>query len=91
MSDLLKDHTNYPSAFAIGDMVIFRSMYRHQQEMGIADEERTGRIVAIRFTECKVFYDILDDYYAKIFDNVDSVKVWVPKLPSPLDLSNDLN
>lgn len=50
-------------------------MFRHQQEMGIADDEMDGKIVAVKFTEAKVFYDIYSPYWGKIFDGVDSVKV----------------
>jgi hypothetical protein len=40
--------------------------------MGVEQEEMCGTIVAVRFTKAKVFYDILDDYYCKVFTNVDS-------------------
>lgn len=65
-----------PSNFQIGDEVSFRPMYRHQQEMGIADDAMDGKVVAVKFTPAKVFYDILDDYHSKVFDGVDSRKVW---------------
>ena len=65
----------YESLFAIGDKVSFIPMYRHQKRLGIEEETMEGTITAVRFTESKVFYDILDNYYAHLFDNVDSIKV----------------
>jgi len=64
-----------PSKFQIDDNVSFYPMYRHETAMGVSEDKMEGRVVAIRFTQAKVFYDIVDDYYGKIFDNVDSVKV----------------
>lgn len=65
------------SRFGIGEKVEFVPMFRHSQNMGIEQEEMSGEVIAIRFTKSKVFYDILDDYYAKVFDNVESSKVFV--------------
>lgn len=64
-----------PSAQQINDDVTFRPMYRHQQNLGISDEVMDGKVVSVRFTESKVFYDVYSDYYGKIFKNVDSIKV----------------
>ena len=72
----------FTSQFVIGDEITFRPMFKHQKEMGIADEDKDGKIVAIRFTEAKVFYDIYDPYWGKIFDNVDSTKVWQTNYPA---------
>lgn len=67
--------TTFPAKFAINEQVVFIPMYRHQQAMGIGGEEMEGKIVAVRFTEAKVFYDIYSNYWGAIFDNVDSAKV----------------
>lgn len=67
--------TEFPSQFTINEEVTFYPMYRHQQEMGIASDCLQGKVVAVRFTEAKVFYDIYNNYWGKIFDNVDSVKI----------------
>ena len=64
-----------PSQFQIEDEVTFVPMFRHQQEMGIAPDELEGKVVAVKFTEAKVFYDIYSPYWGKIFDGVDSAKV----------------
>ncbi len=66
---------NLPSQSQINDEVTFRPMYRHQQRLGIADEEMSGKIIAIKFTEAKVFYDIYSPYHGIIFEGVDSIKV----------------
>lgn len=44
--------------------------------MGIADEVLEGKIIAIRFTEAKVFYDVYNNYWGKVFDGVASEKVY---------------
>ena len=64
------------SSFSINDTIEFVPMYKQAQDLGIAQEKMYGTIVAIRFTKAKVFYDILDDYYGKIFSNVDSSNVY---------------
>ncbi len=72
---LTEGATEFPSALDIGDKVEFRPMYKHQQNHGIADVWGYGVIVAVRFTKAKVFYDVVDDYWGLLFDNVDSIKV----------------
>lgn len=76
------------SSFSIDDEVEFRPMFRQQEELGISDEVRDGKIVAVRFTKPKVFYDILDTYYALIFKDVDSCKVFSPKQVQNAPLEN---
>lgn len=66
---------DYFSTHSIDDEVRFVPMYRHQQKMGITAEAMDGKIIAVRFTKAKVFYDILDEYWAAVFDNVDSGNV----------------
>lgn len=66
----------YFSNHAINDEIEFRPMFRHQQEMGIADEGLEGKIVAVRFTEAKVFYDVFSNYWGRVFDNVSSEKIF---------------
>lgn len=68
----------YESKYEIGQDVSFFPMYRHIKIMGIENERMEGAIIAIRFTTAKVFYDIADFYHGKIFDNVDSSKVFLP-------------
>lgn len=64
------------STHAIDENIEFIPMYHQQLKHGISNEKRYGMIVAVRFTKPKVFYDILDEYYATIFENVDSAKVF---------------
>ena len=63
---------NFDSKLSIDDSVTFIPMFKQSTEIGIAQEEMFGIVVAVRFTKAKVFYDILDDYYGKVFTNVDS-------------------
>jgi hypothetical protein len=63
---------NFDSKLSIDDSVTFIPMFKQATEMGIEQEEMFGTVVAVRFTKAKVFYDILDDYYGKVFTNVDS-------------------
>ena len=63
---------NFNSKLSIDDSVTFIPMFKQSTEMGIAQEEMFGTVVAVRFTKAKVFYDILDDYYGRVFTNVDS-------------------
>ena len=65
-----------PCGHAIGDEVTFVPMYRQQQKYGISAEQQYGTIIAVRFTKAKILYDIVDDYYGILFDNVDSCKVY---------------
>lgn len=55
----LNEEISYPAAYNIGDEVEF-------------NDNRTGQIVAVKFTKSKVFYDILDDYDASICKEIDS-------------------
>lgn len=73
----------YESKFEIGQEVGFIPMYRHIKLMGIEKEIMEGTIVAIRFTSAKIFYDIVDVYHGKIFDNVDSANVSLLPPPTP--------
>lgn len=68
------------SNHSIDDEVEFVPMFRQQNELGISDEVREGKVIAVRFTKPKIFYDILDIYYGIIFKEVDSVKVFAPKI-----------
>lgn len=77
------------SAFGINDEVQFQPMFRHQQEMGISHEPIEGKVIAVRFTEAKVFYDIYCNYWGKIFDNVSSEKVWVINQLFPSMIADD--
>ena len=63
---------NFDSKLSIDDLITFTPMFRQAKKMGIKQEEIDGTVVAVRFTKAKVFYDILDDYYGKVFTNVDS-------------------
>jgi len=65
----------FPSALGIDDCVNFKPMARHAEKYCIDQEKRFGKVVAVRFTIAKVFYDILDDYLGVIFDGVDSAYV----------------
>jgi hypothetical protein len=64
------------SSHAIDDEIEFIPMFFQQQKLGISEDIREGKVVAVRFTKAKVFYDILDEYYGIIFENVDSSKVF---------------
>lgn len=70
--NILKEYTEFPSAFDIGQDVVFLPMESHCEEFGISKEYGYGNITAVRFTKAKVFYDIVDDYYGFLFSNVDS-------------------
>lgn len=63
---------NFDSKLSIDDVITFIPMFIQAKKMGIKQEEMRGIVVGIRFTKAKVFYDILDDYYGKVFANVDS-------------------
>ena len=63
---------NFDSKLNIDDLITFTPMFKQAKKMGIKQEEIDGTVVAVRFTKAKVFYDILDDYYGKVFTNVDS-------------------
>lgn len=70
-----EEETTFPSALSIDDAVNFKPMARHAEKYCIDQESRFGKIVAVRFTIAKVFYDVLDDYLGVIFDGVDSAYV----------------
>lgn len=72
---LAEGRTSMESAHDIGDEVSFFPMARHCKRMSIERESMTGRIVAVRHTAAKVFYDIVDDYHGIVFDNVDSAMI----------------
>ncbi len=63
------------SNYDMNEEVTFTPMYKHVKDWGIAPEELEGKVVAVRFTEAKVFYDLYNNYWGKIFDNVSSDKV----------------
>jgi len=70
----------YQSKLEIGQEVIFTPMARHREEFCINAEEHYGVVVAIKFTKAKVFYDVLCDYYGKVFEMVDSANAEAGKL-----------
>ena len=65
-----------PSKYTINDEVYFLPMVKHIKEYSVAMEPMFGTIVAVRFTVSKIFYDILDDYYGRIYEGVNSTKVF---------------
>ena len=64
-----------PSTIQIGEKVKFIPMQTHCDKFKISKEICYGKVVSVKFTESKVFYDILDDYRGIIFDVVDSANV----------------
>lgn len=78
----LFEEFNFPSQHAIDDMCDFIPMERHCELHGIDKESRFGKIVNVKFTKAKVFYDVLDDYLGVIFDMVDSAYVTSSELPN---------
>lgn len=72
----MKGTNVFEAKFAIGDEINFRPMYKHQKDLGIADEDLDGTVVAVKFTEAKVFYDVYSPYWGKLFENVTSEKTW---------------
>ena len=62
------------SACAINEEVTFIPMFSQQESMGIANEILEGKVMAVRFTEAKVFYDIYNavigiaDFFIFLFD-----------------------
>lgn len=71
----LNEEANFPAQFAIDDSVSFVPMFKHQQLYGISEDQLEGKVTAVRFSKAKVFYDIVDEYYGKLFDEVDSGNV----------------
>ena len=65
----------FTSTLEIGQLIKFKPMQRHCEKYAIACSDGYGKITAVRFTKAKVFYDIIDDYYGLLFDNVDSCNV----------------
>ena len=63
---------NFDSKLSIDDVSTFTPMFKQAKKLGIKQEQMYGTVVAVRFTKAKVFYDILDDYYGRVFTNVDS-------------------
>lgn len=63
---------NFDSKLNIEDSVEFIPMFRQAKKMGIKQEKLWGEVIAVRFTKAKVFYDVLDDYYGKVFKNIES-------------------
>jgi len=63
---------SFDSKLSIDDLVKFTPMYKQSKKLGIKQKEIYGTVVAVRFTKAKVFYDVIDDYYGKVFTNVDS-------------------
>ena len=63
----------FKSTFGIGDKVSIIPM--HQKAKCIRDIN-VGTIVAVRFTETKLFYDILSHELAEILDNIDADAVF---------------
>lgn len=66
---------NFESALEIGQEITFIPMERHCEKYSIAKNWGYGIITAVKFTKAKVFYDIVDDYWGILFDNVDSINV----------------
>lgn len=78
-----------PSAFQINDECSFVPTFKQQTEMGISPEQMEGKVVAIRFTEAKIFYDVFNNYYGWVFNNVPSEKVFKSMWEiSPTQLEN---
>jgi hypothetical protein len=69
----------YFSLYDINDIVEFYPMSSHCEKYEIEKELFTGRITSIRFSNAKVFYNIVDDYYGYLFDNVDSCNVQIKR------------
>lgn len=68
--------TEFFSTYGINQRVIFSPMALHNKMWAVAtDNEGYGTIIAIRFTESKVFYDIVDEYFGRLFEGVDSCLV----------------
>jgi len=64
---------NFESRFKIGDEIVFISS-KLSAIIG-TNEPIYGTIVSVKFTKAKVFYDILDDYRGKIYEEIDSINV----------------
>lgn len=68
--------TELNANFNIEDNVEFYPTHKQSQEMGIAQELISGKVISIKFTKAKVFYNILNDYHGIIFENIPSEKVF---------------
>lgn len=66
---------NYESQFEIGQEVTFIPTMKDCMNYFIEDEELTGQVVSVKFTKSKVFYDIVDEYYGRLFELVDSANI----------------
>jgi hypothetical protein len=64
--------STFPSAFGIGEDVLYRT---HEEDVW-----RNGTVVSVRFTRSKVFYDVLDHYYAVVARDIDSLDVVSPNV-----------
>jgi hypothetical protein len=65
----------FNSHLSIDDNVTFIPSAYYIDEYKIKREEMFGKIIAVRFSKAKVFYDIIDDYYSYLFKNIDSILV----------------
>jgi hypothetical protein len=72
---VFKEQTFNTGDLDIGSKVKYQLMERQALKYQIYKYNRDGIVVAIRFTNEKVLFDILDTYYSKVFKNIDSAYV----------------
>ena len=72
----------FKSAIGIEQKVTFKPMERHRAKYSIVGDKSFGTVIAVRFTKAKVFYDIVDEYWGILFDNIDSINVEPIKMKS---------
>jgi len=87
--EFINEMVEFPSLFGIDDKVIFIPSAKQADDMKIVREDSYGTISAVRFTKAKVLYDIIDDYWGKIFKDVDSS--FVKPFKSSIKLKEKLN
>lgn len=67
--------SEFTSQFGMGQDVNFLLGYKQSTDMGIMQSVMGGQVVAVKFTEAKVFYDIYNPYYGIVFFNIQSQMV----------------
>jgi len=74
------------SALDLQEDVNFYPRFKDADRIGIkAETPLRGKIIAIRFTESKVFYDVVDNYWGELFRDIPSEKVFTETLSDKLN------
>lgn len=68
--------SDFNSPKKAGDKVNFFPTTQQAKKLGIEEIELTGTIVAVRFTEDEVFFDVLSSYYGIVFEGLPESKIY---------------